>query len=233
MVRRSTTGEPRRFSDANSLSPGRLAKARSSLRAWAFRWFLISARRIWRPEAKERRWFPSSIICFIAIERDRANRAEHRRHREPHCDSCRGYAGADYGFRHRPGQHGDRCGHRAIVRQAIRSRWANRRFRRGARDSRSPSFCARHFSAASHRRPRGAKNSGASFVRKFLRSLRTCEQRDVVATATALTARPSLMRCADSCCRRGRFRELRGFRRRRKESYSHGDAGQRTVAARA
>ena len=57
------------FWDASWRSPGKLARARWSRRAPACRWFRIFVRQTWRPAAKARRWFPTSIICSIATRK--------------------------------------------------------------------------------------------------------------------------------------------------------------------
>ena len=56
-----------------------------------------------------------SRLSALSRSEDRPHRAEHRRHRESHGDSCRGRRESRVRLRYRAREHGDRCGDRGAV----------------------------------------------------------------------------------------------------------------------
>jgi len=93
-----------------------------------------------------------------------------------------------HGLRYGAGEHGDRCGDRATVRQALRSDG-----RIAASGSVLQSVVAdilrEHFFRKKPPKTAGREQFGREFVRLFLRRCGRVAKADVVATATALTAR--------------------------------------------
>ena len=117
------------------------------------------------------------------------NRAKHRRHCEPYGDS-RGRGGERCNrVRYRAGQHGDRRRHRRSC-SASRSIAAEGSQPPGRCSIKSSTeYCARDFFRRKPPKTAGREEFGREFVREFLRSCGRCRKQDVVATATALTAR--------------------------------------------